>query len=166
MPEWRYIIAVGSNLGDRQAAISRAAELLNASGIGRIEAQSTLIETTAVGGPPGQGDFLNGAWIVASDFGPHQLLMELQRIECACGRVRTVPWGPRTIDLDLIMRDDGVAVVSPILTLPHPRFCERPFVLKPLLEIATHWPMIQRFNFPLLSLYLLFFLFPLCVEQL
>jgi 2-amino-4-hydroxy-6-hydroxymethyldihydropteridine diphosphokinase len=146
MPEWRYIIAVGSNLGDRQANIAHAADLFNASGIGNIEQQSTLIETAAVGGPRGQGDFLNGAWIVASDFGPHQLLMELQRIECACGRVRTITWGPRTIDLDLIMRDDGVEVQSKVLTLPHPRFSERPFVLKPLLEIAEHWPIVRRYD--------------------
>jgi len=145
MPEWRYLIAVGSNLGDRQSWIARATELFDASGIGRIEQQSTLIETTAVGGPQGQGDFLNGAWVVASDFGPHQLLMELQRIECACGRVRTVHWGPRTIDLDLILRDDGVEVQSPILTLPHPCFIERPFVLKPILEIAAHWPIVRRY---------------------
>ena len=145
MPEWRYIIAVGSNLGDRRAAITRAADLFNASGFGRIEQQSTLIETTAVGGPPGQGDFLNGAWIAASDFGPHQLLMELLRIESACGRIRTVHWGPRTIDLDLILRDDGAEVQSSVLTLPHPRFSERLFVLKPLFELAAHWPVVQRY---------------------
>ena len=71
--------------------------------------------------------------------------MELQRIESACGRIRTVHWGPRTIDLDLILRDDGAEVQSSVLTLPHPRFSERLFVLKPLFELAAHWPVVQRY---------------------
>jgi 2-amino-4-hydroxy-6-hydroxymethyldihydropteridine diphosphokinase len=102
--------------------------------------RSDLIESAPVGGPDGQGSFLNGVWIVASDFGPHQLLAELQRIETACGRVRTVRWGPRTLDLDLLLRDDGLVVSSAVLTLPHPRIAERPFVLIPLQQVAAHWP--------------------------
>ncbi len=141
VPEpWRYAIGVGSNLGDRQATIAQAADRLNGSGVGRVVARSTFIETAPVGGPGGQGAYLNGVWMVASEFGPHQLLAELQRIETACGRVRTVRWGPRTIDLDLLLRDDGVVVSSAVLTLPHPRIQERPFVLAPLLEVAASWP--------------------------
>jgi 2-amino-4-hydroxy-6-hydroxymethyldihydropteridine diphosphokinase len=143
VPEpWRYAIGVGSNLGDRQATIARAAALLNDGGVGRVMAHSMLIETAPVGGPGGQGAYLNGVWIVASDHGPHQVLAELQRIESACGRVRTVRWGPRTIDLDLLLRDDGVVVSSAVLELPHPRIQERPFVLLPLSQVASSWPGI------------------------
>lgn len=142
MPEgWRYAVAVGSNLGDRRAIIDDAARLLDAGGVGRIVTRSDLIETAPVGGPGGQGAFLNGVWIVVSTFGPHQVLAELQRIELACGRVRTVHWGPRTLDLDLLLREDGLAVSSAVLTLPHPRIAERPFVLVPLKQVAAEWPV-------------------------
>jgi 2-amino-4-hydroxy-6-hydroxymethyldihydropteridine diphosphokinase len=136
---WHYAIGVGSNLGDRCVIINQAATLLNASGVGSVVTRSPLSETVPVGGPSGQGNYLNGVWIVASDFGPHQLLSELQRIESACGRVRTVRWGPRTIDLDLLMRDDGVTISSAVLELPHPRICERPFVFEPLNALTGHW---------------------------
>lgn len=142
MPDtWRYAVAVGSNLGERGATIAQARGLLDAGGIARVVTASDLIETAPVGGPGGQGAFLNGVWIVASGFGPHQVLAELQRIETACGRVRTVRWGPRTLDLDLLLRDDGWVVESPVLTLPHPRLAERPFVLVPLRQVAADWPV-------------------------
>ncbi len=145
MPEsWRYAIGVGSNLGDRQAHLTQGAALLDAGGIGRVIARSDLIETAPVGGPDGQGTFFNGVWIVASSFGPHQVLAELQRIEALCGRVRTVRWGPRTLDLDLLLRDDGVVVSSAVLTLPHPRIAERPFVLIPLRQVAAAWTGVPR----------------------
>ncbi len=141
MPEpWRYAVGVGSNLGDRLAHLEHGATLLNSGGIGRVIARSDLIETAPVGGPDGQGAFLNGVWIISSDFGPHQMLAELQRIETLCGRVRTVRWGARTLDLDLLLRDDGLVITSTVLTLPHPRIQERPFVLIPLLQLASSWP--------------------------
>ncbi len=143
MANWEYLIAVGSNIGDRQQHIARAAALLDAGGIARVTKTSPLIETEAVGGPPGQGAFLNGVWMVSSDFGPHQVLAELQRIEQSCGRVRTVHWGPRTIDLDLLMRNDGIIISTPVLALPHPRIAERPFVKEPLLAIAADWSVVQ-----------------------
>ena len=136
---WHYAIGVGSNLGDRRATIAQAATLLDISDVGSVVARSPFRETAPVGGPSGQGNYLNGIWIVASDFGPHQLLAELQRIESICGRVRTVRWGPRTIDLDLLMRDDGLAITSAVLELPHPRICERPFVIEPLYALTSHW---------------------------
>lgn len=140
MPDgWRYAVGVGSNLGDRHAIIAAGRALLDAGGIGRVVEASDLIETAPVGGPGGQGAFLNGVWIVASTFGPHQVLAELQRIEALCGRVRTVHWGPRTLDLDLLLRDDGCVVASPVLTLPHPRIRERPFVVIPLRQVAPAW---------------------------
>ncbi|MBA3697647.1 MAG: 2-amino-4-hydroxy-6-hydroxymethyldihydropteridine diphosphokinase [Planctomycetes bacterium] len=145
MPEgWRYAVGVGSNLGERREIIARGRDLLDAGGVARVVESSDLIETAPVGGPSGQGAFLNGVWIVASGFGPHQVLAELQRIEAACGRVRTVHWGPRTLDLDLLLRDDGLVVSSAVLTLPHPRIQERPFVLVPLSLVAPNWPLPVR----------------------
>jgi 2-amino-4-hydroxy-6-hydroxymethyldihydropteridine diphosphokinase len=135
----RYAVAVGSNRGDRTASIAAAASLVEATGLARVTVRSGLIETAPVGGPRGQGAFLNGAWIVASALGPHQLLHLLQRVESALGRTRTVPWGPRTIDLDLLLREDALAVSTPVLTLPHPRLAGREFVLRPLAEIAAGW---------------------------
>lgn len=139
MPDVRYAIGVGSNLGDRTAIITEAAHLLERDGDVHIVRRSTLIETVPSGGPSGQGAFLNGAWVVDTAFGPHQLLVILQRIESACGRTRTVRWGPRTIDLDLLLAEDGRLVASAVLELPHPRLLERPFVLEPLREIAGDW---------------------------
>ena len=137
--DFLYAVGVGSNLGDRQAHIAAAATRLAASGLARVEAHAALRETCAVGGPTGQGAYLNGAWVVASGLGPHQLLHLLQRIETDLGRARAVRWGARSIDLDLLLRSDGAVVASPVLILPHPRLQERPFVLGPLAEIAGRW---------------------------
>lgn len=135
----RYAVAVGSNRGDRRVILERAGELLVADGRVALERRSRLIENPAVGGPPGQGDFLNGVWIVATALGPHQLLMRLLRIESRLGRTRGVLGGPRTCDLDLLLAEDGRAVSSAVLDLPHPRMCERAFVLEPLAEVAGEW---------------------------
>ena len=137
--ESRFAIAVGGNRGAVATTLDHAAALLEADGLVRIIARSSLHRTAAVGGPSGQGDFLNGAWIVATDLGPHQLLHRLQSIETACGRTRTITWGPRTCDLDVLLAEDGRTVTSPVLTLPHPRLHLRAFVLAPLAEIAPWW---------------------------
>lgn len=135
----RYAVGVGSNRGDRAAIIAQAAQLLEASGDVRVERRSRLIATTPVGGPAGQRDFLNGAWIVATDLGPHQLLHRLQAVEHALGRTRSVVNGARTIDLDLLLAEDGSICHSAVLDLPHPRLHQRAFVLVPLAEIAADW---------------------------
>lgn len=142
----RFAIAVGANQGPRAATIERAADLLAADRDITVVARSPLIETAPVGGPAGQGAFLNGAWIVATDLGPHQLLHRLQRIETALGRVRTVRDGPRTIDLDLVLAEAPLVIASAVLTLPHPRLHQRPFVLTPLALIAADWrhPLLHR----------------------
>lgn len=129
----RYAVGVGSNRGDRRAFIAAAVAMLT-DGIELI-ASSTLHETAPVGGPDGQGPFLNAVWIIATDLGPHQVLHRLQRIETALGRVRTAHWGPRTIDLDLLLRADGLEISNPVLTLPHPRWQQRKFVSEPLAEV-------------------------------
>ncbi len=129
----RYAVGVGANRGDRHATIAAAYAMLCADM--SVIACSSLHETAPVGGPAGQEPFLNAVWIVATDLGPHQVLHCLQRIETACGRVRTAHWGPRTLDLDLLLRDDGVVVATPVLRLPHPLWQQRTFVQEPLAEV-------------------------------
>ncbi len=134
-----YAIAVGGNRGDVTATCSAAARALQADGRLTITRQSRLIRTAAVGGPAGQGDFLNGAWIVATDLGPHQVLHRLQHLEHNFGRTRTVNWGPRTLDLDVLLARDGQVIESRVLQIPHPHLAQRRFVLEPLAEIAGDW---------------------------
>lgn len=129
-------IAAGSNLGDRAAAIASAwARLGQVAGVRALRA-STLHETDPVGGPSGQGRYLNAAARVETDLEPHDLLANLLRIEQELGRERRERWGPRTIDLDLLLYDDRV-IDSPELTVPHPRMHERRFVLAPLAEVGS-----------------------------
>ncbi len=100
-----------------------------------VRSASSFHETEPVGGPPGQGPFLNGASVLETTLSPRELLHALQSIEDRFGRVRTVRWGERTLDLDLILFGD-VILHEPDLIVPHPRFAERRFVLVPLAEIA------------------------------
>ena len=133
----RFAIGLGGNLGDVPATASRARAQLAVDGV-VVEAEAPWLTTSPVGGPP-QPPFHNSAWIVGTTYGPHGLLACLQRAEAACGRVREVRWGPRTLDLDLLLAEDGTVVDSPVLTLPHPRLHERAFVLVPLASIAGGW---------------------------
>jgi 2-amino-4-hydroxy-6-hydroxymethyldihydropteridine diphosphokinase len=130
-------IGTGSNLGDRRAAIERALQLLAAVDGVEVAGTSRLHETAPVGGPPGQGPFLNGAARLETTLAPRALLAVLQRIEDQLGRTREVRWGPRTIDLDLLLYDQRV-IDEPDLTVPHPRMHARRFVLDPLAEIAAN----------------------------
>jgi 2-amino-4-hydroxy-6-hydroxymethyldihydropteridine diphosphokinase len=134
---WRYAVGVGGNRGDSEAWQERAARLLDASGLVRVVARSPAIATAPVGGPAGQDPYLNAVWVLASGLGPHSLLHLLQTVETACGRSRSVRWGPRTLDLDLLARDDGLVVASPVLSLPHPRAHERAFVLDPWRQLVA-----------------------------
>ena len=128
-------IALGSNLGDRRASIDAAIARLDAVPGVRVTRRSSLYETAPVGGPAGQGSYLNAVVEATSTLGPDDLLARLQVIEADLGRVRTERDGPRTIDLDILLHGDAV-LDSPQLTLPHPRLHERLFVLDPLAEIA------------------------------
>lgn len=129
----RAAISLGSNIGDRPAilreAVARLAEL------GRLEALSPLYETDPVG-PVEQESFYNAVAVVETDQDPKELLGRLLAIENSLGRVRGQRWGPRTIDLDLILHGDAV-VHEEGVSVPHPRYRERRFVLEPL---VAAWP--------------------------
>ena len=127
----RAVIALGSNLGDRQAYIDSA--LVKLATFVDVVTISTLVETDPVGGPE-QGRYLNGVLIGETELSPEDLMRKLLEIEEGLGRIRTVPNGPRTIDLDLIDYQ-GMTLDSSLLTLPHPRAHLRAFVILPWLEI-------------------------------
>jgi len=132
------LVAVGSNLGDRGPTIDRAIEAIDSLPTTQVAARSRLRETSAVGGPPGQGPYLNGTITLATELPAVELLQDLRTIEERLGRERHEVWGPRAIDLDLLLYGNEV-VVSEFLTVPHPRMSFRPFVLEPAVEIAGDW---------------------------
>jgi 2-amino-4-hydroxy-6-hydroxymethyldihydropteridine diphosphokinase len=129
------LIGLGANLADRQAALEQAVEMLASDPAIRIVARSRWYETQAVGGPRSQPAFLNGALLLETSLSPEAVLKTLFQIEDALGRVRSERWGPRTIDLDLLLYDQLV-LESPSLVLPHPRMSFRRFVLAPAAELA------------------------------
>ncbi|HKB20042.1 MAG TPA: 2-amino-4-hydroxy-6-hydroxymethyldihydropteridine diphosphokinase [Gaiellaceae bacterium] len=127
-------VGIGSNLGDREDNLARAIELLSAEVGIDVVAVSEIRETEPVG-PVEQGPFLNGAVQVETDLGPRELFGRLLAVELELGRVRRERWGPRTIDLDLLLYGDAF-VDQPGLTVPHPRLHERRFALEPLADLA------------------------------
>jgi 2-amino-4-hydroxy-6-hydroxymethyldihydropteridine diphosphokinase len=133
----RVFLALGSNLGDRRAALEGAVAALRATEEVEVVAVSSWHETRAVGGPPGQPDYLNGALEARTELAPEDLLWLVQRIETRFGRDRRneVRHGPRTLDLDLLLHGDERRA-SATLRLPHPGLEERAFVLAPLSELA------------------------------
>jgi 2-amino-4-hydroxy-6-hydroxymethyldihydropteridine diphosphokinase len=106
--------------------------------LGEIVAVSSFHDTTPVGGPPQQSRFLNAAAILRTNDSPAELLANLQTLEHSLGRVRSEHWGPRAIDLDMLLVDQ-LELNSPALILPHPRMAYRRFVLDPAVEIASDW---------------------------
>jgi 2-amino-4-hydroxy-6-hydroxymethyldihydropteridine diphosphokinase len=127
-------VGIGSNLGDRETHLRAALEALATEDGIDVVAVSRLRETEPVG-PVEQGPFLNGAVQVTTELLPCELLARLLNIEERLGRVRGERFGPRTIDLDLLVYGDEI-VDEPGLTLPHPRLHERRFALEPLAELA------------------------------
>jgi len=128
-------VGLGSNLGDRAKTLRSAIGRLDDASGAQVVRVSTFHETKPVGGPEGQGDYLNAVAQLRVDMDAEALLLLLQRIEADHGRVRRERWGERTLDLDLLLYG-GRVVESEFLTLPHPRMHERRFVLAPLAEIA------------------------------
>jgi 2-amino-4-hydroxy-6-hydroxymethyldihydropteridine diphosphokinase len=126
----RAFVALGSNLGDRWAQLE--------SGLGQLPdvvAVSPVYETEPVGGPPGQGPYLNMVAELHTAATPFELLDAARRAEAAAGRTRSVRWGPRPLDVDILLVGD-LLVDSPELQIPHPRMWERGFVLVPLADLA------------------------------
>lgn len=130
------ILGLGANLGQPEAAFARALELLSDGGC--IQAVSRLWRTVPVG--PSQPDFLNAAVMIEWPAGLWNLLARCRDIESLAGRDRSREerWGPRTLDIDLLIAA-SVVCRGPSLELPHPRFHERRFALDPAAEIAPHW---------------------------
>jgi 2-amino-4-hydroxy-6-hydroxymethyldihydropteridine diphosphokinase len=127
-------VGIGSNLGDREENLARAIELLSVDEHIKVAAVSEIRETEPVG-PVVQGPFLNGAIRIETDLAPRELLERLLAIERSLGRVPRERYGPRTIDLDLLLYGDEV-VDEPGLSVPHPRLHERRFALEPLSDLA------------------------------
>jgi 2-amino-4-hydroxy-6-hydroxymethyldihydropteridine diphosphokinase len=129
------LIGLGSNLGDRRAILDAAlAELATAPGV-LVRAVSSYHETAPVGGPKGQGPFLNAAAALVTSLSPQALAELLHELERQAGRVRLARWGERTLDLDLLLFGDQV-IDTPHLIVPHPGMAVRRFVLAPLAEVA------------------------------
>jgi len=128
-------IGLGSNLGDREANIKAAIDLLNKNTAIDVEKVSSFIETIPEGGPEKQPPYLNGVAGLNTMLPAGSLLNEMLAIEKKLGRKRTVPWGPRTMDLDLLLY--GQQIIDEVnVKVPHPRMHKRLFVLQPLAEIA------------------------------
>jgi len=132
-------LGLGSNLGDREGNIAAAVARLAAWPGVTVEKVSSLYETAPVGYTD-QPDFLNAVISVRTTLAPRELLAACLAVERELGRERKVRWGPRTVDIDVLFYDDA-ALASDELTLPHPRFHERCFVLVPLAEIAGDAPV-------------------------
>jgi 2-amino-4-hydroxy-6-hydroxymethyldihydropteridine diphosphokinase len=136
-PTVRAFIGLGSNLGDRWAHLRRAVNQLRGGNRTPVTAVSHVYETEPMGGPAGQSPYLNAVVELAVQAGtdPYRLLEECRRLEASAGRVRAARWGPRTLDADVVWID-GVDLADDELTVPHPRWRERRFVLAPLGELA------------------------------
>lgn len=129
-------IALGSNQGESLSILENALLKLTQTPKIKIISRSSWYSTVAVGPP--QPDYLNGCIILNVDLSPYALLETLLEVEQQFGRIRRQKWGPRTLDLDLLLYGDLILKTSK-LQIPHPRMKERAFVLIPLAEIASDW---------------------------
>ena len=129
----RAFIGLGSNLGDRRAFLATGVDGLRAGG--DVVAVSPLYETEPVGGPAGQGPFLNVVVELSTEDSPRRLLERCRALESTAGRVRGERWGPRSLDADVLLVE-GTEVHERDLTVPHPRLWERRFVVQPLADLA------------------------------
>jgi 2-amino-4-hydroxy-6-hydroxymethyldihydropteridine diphosphokinase len=127
-------LGVGSNLGNRRKNIKLAVKQIRALKDTKIIKESNLLESLPCGGPIGQSKYLNSALKISTNFSPINLLKKLKTIEHDLGRVSTVRWGPRVIDLDILLYGDRV-IRNKSLIIPHPRMFNRDFVIKPLTEV-------------------------------
>jgi 2-amino-4-hydroxy-6-hydroxymethyldihydropteridine diphosphokinase len=128
-------IALGSNLGQREVFLAQARRAIAAL-VGTRVLGETDAEETAPIGPVAQGPFLNQMIAIETELSPQDLLVELQRIESDAGRVRNARWGPRTLDLDIVMFENQ-RVTEPGLTVPHPELANRDFWLRELAALRS-----------------------------
>ena len=131
------LISIGSNLGNRQSSIDYAIAQLRAHSHIQNVVVSSLHESESIGGPDGQGIFLNGAALLDTTLPANELLVVLQQIENEANRTREIHWAARTLDLDIALYDNQI-IDSESLTIPHPRMVSRKFVLQPAVEIAAN----------------------------
>ena len=131
------LIAFGANLGDRESNWHEVLSLLPSHGI-QVLRSSRLFETAPVGGPLGQATFLNAALTVQTTLTSNQLVSELLAVEREIGRVRETRWGPRLVDLDLMLYEQEIQDATACL-VPHPRMSFRRFMLEPGCEVANDW---------------------------
>lgn len=129
----RAFLALGSNLGDRRRFLTDAVAALRRAD--RVVAVSPVYETAPEGGPRSQGPYLNAVVELDTERTPRELLDLCRALETDAGRVRAERWGPRTLDVDVLLVDD-LEVDEPDLQVPHPRMWERRFVLAPLADLA------------------------------
>ncbi len=134
-PEWAFV-ALGSNIGDRNASLEVARERLAALP-GTTVAAASAIEETEPLGPVPQGMYLNQMVLLRTELAPRELLDACLRIEMEAGRERRKRWGPRVLDLDIVCYGDR-AVREPGLTIPHPELPNRPFWLRELAELESY----------------------------
>jgi len=133
----RAVLALGSNLGDRSLNLQNALDALVESEVLTEVTTSSIYETDPVGGPE-QGPYLNAVIQGFTQLEPFELLAAVQRIEDQLGRIRSVRWGPRTVDIDILAYGQ-LAMNSGTLTIPHPRAFERAFVLIPWCDVDAEY---------------------------
>lgn len=135
---YTYYISVGSNIGDKRGYINSAFQLLQGHETVSEVISSSLIETEPWGYTD-QASFINGMWSCKSTLNPHEMLSVLQSLEQEAGRERLIHWGPRTLDLDIILVYDiegkMISLCDESLVIPHPHFWNRNFVLEPLSQL-------------------------------
>ena len=131
----KVYLSLGSNLGDRKQNLIDAIHSLNSNDLA-VESVSSLYETVPIGETEQPvPDYLNVAARIDTDLKPLELLERIKQIEIACGRTKSFRWGPRIIDIDILLYDN-CALETETLTIPHPRMAERAFTIVPVLEIA------------------------------
>jgi 2-amino-4-hydroxy-6-hydroxymethyldihydropteridine diphosphokinase len=128
-------VALGSNLGQREVFLAQARDAIARLAGTRVLGQTEVLETAPIG-PIAQGPFLNQMIAIETVLAPSDLLAELQRIEVDAGRVRDARWGPRTLDLDIVLFENQAAR-EPGLTVPHPELSNRDFWLRELTELRS-----------------------------
>lgn len=129
------LIGLGSNVGSREENLQRAVDLLEQTPGIDVRAVSRWLPTRPVGGPAGQPDFLNGVALLRTSLSPEHLLHRVQEIELQLGRIRMERWGPRSLDLDILLYEQLV-IQTPQLRIPHPAMPWRRFVLEPAAQVA------------------------------